>query len=176
MGMRFCALAVGMVVALTTNAFAQEQGAREHRESYGLFQVGATTGVEAGADHPLLTVGATFGQRINQLLDIYAMGGWQEEAPPGGRDTLQLTSGLKLMLWRNNVVRPYVVAGAGVMHFRMPEFFHGENRFLTEVGAGVAFPVGAAGYIDVGYRYFKPYHGATDFTPNGVFAGFGIRY
>ncbi len=109
-------------------------------------------------------------------MEIYLAGGWMEEVPPALRDAYHFTSGIKLMVLRDTFLRPYLRAGAGMMHFRLPEFFDGENRFLTEVGAGIAFPVGAAGYIDVGYRYFQPYQGPTDFTPNGVFAGFGIRY
>ena len=156
-----------------TNAFAQTNG-----ELHGLFQVGATTGEEAAQDpqQPKLALGAEFGQVMNRYVEVYLAGGWQEEVPQRLRDTIHFTSGVKLLL-SDTFVRPYVLAGAGVMHFRLPEALDldGKNKFLAEVGAGLAFPVGTQGYIDVGYRYFKPYN-YSGFTPNGVFAGFGFRY
>ena len=120
--------------------------AERTRKDYGLFQVGVTTGAETAQDpqQPKLAVGADFGHAINRNVEIYLAGGWQEEVPPALRDTYHFTSGIKLMLTRDTFVRPYLLAGAGMMHFRLPEFFDGKNRFLTEVGAGVAFPVGAA--------------------------------
>ena len=170
-----CGVAVGLTMAAcATNAFAQTDS-----KNYGLFQVGATTGQYPATQDPQLrrpAIGAEFGQVINRNLEIYLAGGWMEEVPATFQDSYHFTSGIRLMLTRDTFVRPYILTGAGMMHLRLPEFLPGENRFLTEVGAGVAFPVGARGYIDVGYRYFKPYLGPTEFTPNGVFAGFGIRY
>lgn len=188
----FCGVALGvMMAACATNAFAQTDGTTEFRGAgevvhYGLFQVGATTEdtpralFQAGAttEKPLLAVGVDFGQAINRHVEIYLAGGWQEAVPTAAfiRDTIHFTSGVKLML-TETVVRPYVLAGAGLMHFRPSEALHvdGTDKFLGELGAGVAFPVGAQGYIDVGYHYFQPYH-VPGFTPNGVFAGFGFRY
>jgi opacity protein-like surface antigen len=171
----FCGVAVAVTMAAcATNAFAQTDW-----KNYGLFQVGATTGAYAAAQdpqQPKLTLGADFGQAINRHVEIYLAGGWQDEVPAGFRDTFHFTSGVRLMPLRHTFVRPYVSAGAGMMHFRLPKPIDGKNRFLAEVGAGVAFQVGRQGYIDVGYHYFKPYEGPRDFTPNGVFAGFGFRY
>ena len=171
-----CGVAVGLTMAAcATNAFAQANW-----KNYGLFQIGGTTGEYAAQDpqQPKLALGANFGEALNRHVEIYLAGGWQQEVPAGLRDTFHITSGVKFMLTGDTVVRPYVLVGAGMMHFRMPELLDldGKNRFLAEVGAGVAFPVGARGYIDVGYRYFKPYDGPPNFTPNGVFAGFGFRY
>ena len=169
-----CGVAVAVTMAAcATNAFAQTDW-----KNYGLFQIGATTGVYAAQDpqQPKLAVGADFGQAVHRNVEIYLTGGWQDEVPAGFRDTFHFTSGVRLSSARDTFVRPYVLAGAGMMHFRLPEPLDGKNRFLTEVGAGVAFAVGAQGYIDVGYRYLKPYQGPRDFTPNGVFAGFGFRY
>lgn len=172
-----CGVAVAVTMAAgATNAYAQSDW-----KNYGLFQIGATTGAyaaEKDSQKPKLALGADFGEAMNRYVDIYLAGGWQEEVPEGFRHTYHFTSGIKLMLLRDTVVQPYVRAGLGMMHFRFPEALDldGKNRFLTEVGAGVAFRVGARGYIDVGYRYLKPYDGPPDFTPNGVFAGFGFRY
>ena len=170
-----CGVAVAMTMAAcATNAFAQIE-----RKNYGLFQIGATTGAYAAENdpqRPKLALGADFGEAVHRHVDIYLAGGWQEEVPAGFKDTYHFTSGVKLILSRDTVVRPYLLAGIGMMHFRLPEPVDGKNRFLTAVGAGVAFPVGPQGYIDVVYRYFKPYDGPPDFTPNGVFAGFGFRY
>jgi opacity protein-like surface antigen len=172
------ALAAGLVVAAcATNAFAQTETQRPRAgELHGLFQVGGTTGAEASApQRPKLAVGADFGEAINHHVEVYLAGGWQEEVPQGLRDTFHLTSGIKLIF--GEAVRPYALVGGGVMHLRLPEMINveGKNKFLGEVGAGLAFPVGTGGYIDVGYRYFKPYNFAG-FTPNGLFVGLGFRY
>ncbi len=100
---------------------------------------------------------------MNRYVDICLAGGWQEEVPAGFRHTYHFTSGVKLVLLRDTVVQPYVLGGVGMMHFRVPEPLNGKNRFLTEVGAGVAFRVGAQGYIDVGYRYLTPYRRSAQF-------------
>jgi len=175
------AVAVVTMTAGATNAFAQTDG-----KMHGLFQVGVTTGAETASDpqRPKLALGADFGQAISRYVEIYVAGGWQEEVPPGLRDTTHLTSGVKLMFLGDTTVRPYVLAGAGLMHFRWKMPIDAieapsKNKFLGVVGGGVAFAVGSHGYIDVGYRYFMPYNTADiapDFTPNGVFAGFGFQY
>lgn len=171
-------MAVTMAAA-APNAFAQMDW-----KTYGLFQVGVTTGAAQDPRQAKLAIGADFGQVMNRWVDVYLSGGWQEEAPVGVRDTGRFTGGVKLML-TDTFVRPYVLAGVGVMHFRplqsrlqLPEALDvdGKNKFLGEVGAGLAFPVGSHGYIDAGYRYFNPYNGPADFAPHGVFAGFGFRY
>ena len=173
-----CGVAVGLAMSVfTTNAFAQAEGkSRRDGELYGLVQVGVTTGDASDPSEPKLAFGADFGEAISQHVDVYLAGGWQEEVTAGLRDTLHLTGGVKLVLSRGTI-RPYVLAGAGVMRFRAPEGapLDDKNKFLGEVGAGLAFPVGTNGYVDVGYRYMKPYN-FPDFTPNGVFAGFGFRY
>ena len=173
-----CGVAAGLMMSVfTTNAFAQAEGkSRRDGELYGLLQVGVTTGDASDPSEPKLALGADFGEAINQRVDVYLSGGWQEEVLPGLRDTLHLTSGVKFMLSRGTV-RPYLLAGAGVMRFRVTEGapISDKNKFLGEVGAGLAFPVGTNGYVDVAYRYYKPYN-FPDFTPNGVFAGFGFRY
>ena len=173
-------MACGVVVAAAMAVCATSAFAQSDLRSYGLFQVGATTGEYATAQvsqQPKLAIGADFGEALNRHVEIYLAGAWQEEVQAGLRDTFRLTSGVKIMLTRDTYVRPYLMAGGGVMHFRLPEALQldGTNKFLTEFGGGVAFPVGTQGYIDIGYRYFKPYN-APDFTPNGVFAGFGFRY
>ena len=177
---RYFGMAVGvalLVSAHATNAFAQAEGKGPRAgEIHGLLQLGATTGAEAPApQRPKLAVGVDFGQVINQHLEIYLAGGWQEEAPAAVRDTLRLTTGVKLMF--GEAVRPYILAGGGVMRLRLPEALdlEGRSKFLAEAGAGLGFPVGTQGYLDVGYRYFKPYN-FSGFTPNGLFIGFGFRY
>jgi opacity protein-like surface antigen len=162
------AVAVTMA-ACATNAFAQTDGAQTDGKNYALFQVGATNGEN-------LALGADFAQVINRFVDVYVVSGWQDEAPAGFRDTLHVTGGVKLVLLRS-FVRPYILAGAGGMHFRqLKDVDDDKDFFLGEVGAGLAFPVGSQGHIDVGYRYFAPYNGPSGFTPHGVFAGFGLRY
>jgi len=172
------ALGVGLLVAVcAANAHAQTEGKRPMvGEIHGLFQVGATTGAEANApQRPKLAVGADFGEVVNQHIEVYLAGGWQEEVPQGLRDTFRLTSGIKLMFGES--FRPYVLMGGGVMHLRLPELLEleGQNKFLAEAGAGLGIPVGTIGYIDIGYRYLKPYNFAG-FTPNGLFVGLGFRY
>jgi hypothetical protein len=178
---RYIEMAVGaglLVAACATNAFAQAEERRSMAgEIHGVFQIGATTGSEAPApQRAKLAVGADFGEVINRHVEVYLGGGWQEEVPAGLRDTFRLTSGVKLILFGESF-RPYILMGAGVMHIRLPEMLNleGQSKFLGEVGAGFAMPVGTIGYIDIGYRYFKPYNFAG-FTPSGVFAGFGFRY
>jgi len=166
-----------LIAACATHAFAQTEGKRSTAgELHGVFQIGATTGAEAqDPQRPKLAVGGDFGELVNQHVEVYLAGGWLEEVPAGLRDTFHLTSGIKLLVGES--FRPYVLLGAGAMHIRLPEMLDidGKNKFLGEVGAGLAIPVGTAGYIDIGYRYFKPYNFAG-FTPNGLFVGFGFRY
>ena len=177
---RYIEMAVGvglLVAACATNAFAQaEERTSRAGEIHGLFQVGATTGSEAAdTQSAKLAIGADFGEAINRHVVVYLAGGWQEEVPEGLRDAFRITSGVKLMF--GETFRPYILMGAGAMHIRLPELLdlEGQSKFLGEVGAGLAIPVGTIGYIDISYRYFKPYNFAG-FTPSGVFAGFGFRY
>lgn len=161
----------GFVVGVTMMSWATDALAQaDAKKSYGLFQVGATTGTEK------LAVGAEFAESLNRHVVIYVSGGYQDEAPAAVKFTANIMGGVKLMLSPTSAVQPYVRLGAGAMNFR-PESTGTESltKVLVAVGGGVAVPVGRHGQIDIGYTYFRPYK-FPGFRPNGVFAGFGFRY
>ncbi|PWT91211.1 MAG: hypothetical protein C5B54_05760 [Acidobacteria bacterium] len=149
--------------------------------------------VQVGWFNKQAAVGVELGQRLTSYVGMYLSTNWQQDAPSQFASAVNLTTGVKVGLpIGSSVVRPYVLGGLGIVHFRpyAPEDgpvgvpVEGVNRFLTEIGGGVAFGVGRNGYVDLGYKFVKPYDGTSlppqesrmAFKTNAIVAAFGFRY
>jgi opacity protein-like surface antigen len=103
------------------------------------------------------------------------------------------TGGVKVIAPRGTI-RPYALAGFGVGQINGTIEFDGEDvtEFLDEVGVlnrddlkatkpvfefggGIAMSRGPV-YVDVGYRFRKPFDTSEPFNVSGIYAGVGVAF
>jgi opacity protein-like surface antigen len=71
-------------------------------------------------------------------------------------------------------VKPYLMAGAGVASIDRSWASDNNTSFAWQLGAGVGVQIADRTTLDLGYRYFRPDNGNTDFQGHNIMAG--IRY